>query len=218
MSDRRALLLSPSLRQKNLLYSRGLPFSGPGFPRTCFHSILSLLNTSLLYRKDKAVLKVHPHLVQLAYKIVHTLCANPNTSDSVLRYLRSSQDFVQQHMALFPFRTYDKVTEFVCMAWVLKIFSIELRVISSIGHMNKLEDLVKLFLYNNPGDFSKSRKGHNVRKLINGGKRCAVILVDAMPRRREFNLLGGEPLYVRRGRSNFADQYQTVSADGRDRV
>lgn len=56
------------------------------------------------------------------------------------------------------------------MAWILKIFAIELRVISSMGHMNKLEDLVKLFLYNGPADFSK-RKGPNVRKLINGGKR-----------------------------------------------
>lgn len=61
------------------------------------------------------------------------------------------------------------VTEFTCMAWVLKIFSIELRVISSMGHNNKLEDLIKLFLYNGPGDFSKSRKGPNVRKLVNGG-------------------------------------------------
>ncbi|XP_065223054.1 nuclear pore complex protein Nup205 [Planococcus citri] len=141
---------------------------GPGFPRTCFHSILTLLNTSLLYRKDKAVLKVHPQLVQLAYKIIYTLCANPNTSDSVLRFLRLTQDFVQQHMALFPFKTYDKVTEFICMAWILKIFAIELRVISSMGHNNKLEDLIKLFLYHGTGDFFKPRKGPNVRKLING--------------------------------------------------
>ena len=82
--------------------------TGPGIPRTCFHSILSLLQTSLLYRKDKAVLKVHPQLVQLSYKIMYNLCANPNTADSVLRYLRSSQDFLQQHMALFPFKTYDR--------------------------------------------------------------------------------------------------------------
>lgn len=55
------------------------------------------------------------------------------------------------------------------MAWVLKISAIELRVISSMGHMNKLEDLVKLFLYNNPNDFLKSRKGPNIRQMINGG-------------------------------------------------
>lgn len=88
-------------------------FEGPGFPRTCFHSILSILNTSLLYRRDKAVLKVHPQLVQLSYKIIYNLCANLNTADSVLRYLRSFQDFLQQHMALFPFRTYDKGKVFV---------------------------------------------------------------------------------------------------------
>lgn len=56
------------------------------------------------------------------------------------------------------------------MAWILKIYSIELRVISNMGHMNKLEDLVKLFLYNNVGDSLKSRKGPSIRKLVNGGK------------------------------------------------
>ncbi|KAK7605078.1 hypothetical protein V9T40_006936 [Parthenolecanium corni] len=157
---------------------------GPGFPRTCFHSILSLLNTSLLYRRDKAVLRVHSQLVQLSYQIVYNLCANLNTSDSVLRYLRSSQDFLQQHLALFPFKTYDKVTEFVCMAWVLKISAIELRVISSMGHMNKLEDLVKLFLYNNPNDFLKSRKGPNIRQLINGEEE-----VTSLIRTRLFQLM-----------------------------
>ncbi len=40
-----------------------------------------------------------------------------------------------------------------------------------MGHMNKLEDLVKLFLYNNVGEFSKSRKGPSIRKLINGGNK-----------------------------------------------
>lgn len=56
------------------------------------------------------------------------------------------------------------------MAWVLKIAAIELRFVYSMGHMNKLEDLIKLFLYNNSSDILKSRKGSAMRKFINGGQ------------------------------------------------
>ena len=92
-------------------------------------------------------------------------------------------------MALFPFKTYDKgeitpqllnqswksfviflnisVTEYVCMAWILKICAIELRVICNMGHMNKFEDLIKVFLYNNATNFVRPQKGLMFRLLAN---------------------------------------------------
>ncbi|XP_076547849.1 nuclear pore complex protein Nup205 isoform X1 [Osmia lignaria lignaria] len=93
-----------------------------GFPRTCLHSILGILEQSLERGRDK--------ITEACYCFLHTLAANNKTSVPVLRFLRTSinQDFVQRHLSKLPFEGQNKATELGCMSWLLKIAAIELRV------------------------------------------------------------------------------------------
>ncbi|XP_076242862.1 nuclear pore complex protein Nup205 [Calliopsis andreniformis] len=93
-----------------------------GFPRTCLHSILGILEQSLERGRDK--------ITEACYCFLHTLAANNKTSIPVLRFLRTSayQDFVQRHLSKLPFEGQNKATELGCMSWLLKIAAIELRV------------------------------------------------------------------------------------------
>ncbi|KOC62474.1 Nuclear pore complex protein Nup205 [Habropoda laboriosa] len=93
-----------------------------GFPRSCLHSILGIMEQSLDRGRDK--------ITEACYCFLHTLTANNKTSVSVLRFLRTSvnQDFVQRHLSKLPFEGQNTATELGCMSWLLKIAAIELRV------------------------------------------------------------------------------------------
>ena len=69
-----------------------------GFPRTCLHSILGILELSLERGRDI--------ITEACYWFLHTLAANTKTSIPVLRFLRTAtnQDFVQRHLSKLPFQ------------------------------------------------------------------------------------------------------------------
>ncbi|XP_012279262.1 nuclear pore complex protein Nup205 isoform X2 [Orussus abietinus] len=93
-----------------------------GYPRTCLHSVLGILESSLERGRDK--------ITEACYAFLHTLCANNKTSGPVSRFLRTSsnQDFVQRHLSKLPFQGGNRATELACMSWLLKVAAIELRV------------------------------------------------------------------------------------------
>lgn len=93
-----------------------------GFPRTCLHSILGILELSLERGRDR--------ITEASYWFLHTLSANTKTSMPILRFLRTAtnQDFVQRHLSKLPFQGPNRGTELACMSWLLKIAAIELRV------------------------------------------------------------------------------------------
>ncbi|XP_031788663.1 nuclear pore complex protein Nup205 isoform X2 [Nasonia vitripennis] len=93
-----------------------------GYPRTCLHSILGILELSLEKGRDK--------ITEACYWFLHTLTSNNKTSIPVLRFLRTAtnQDFVQRHLSKLPFQGANRATDLTCMSWLLKIAAIELRV------------------------------------------------------------------------------------------
>ncbi|XP_053982005.1 nuclear pore complex protein Nup205 [Hylaeus volcanicus] len=110
-----------------------------GFPRTCLHSILGILEQSLERGRDK--------ITEACYCFLHTLAANNKTSVPVLRFLRTSanQDFVQRHLLKLPFEGPNTATELGCMSWLLKIAAIELHVISRKFQSSLVERLMGKF-------------------------------------------------------------------------
>jgi len=110
-----------------------------GFPRTCLHSILGILEQSLDRGRDK--------ITEACYCYLHTLAANGKTSTPVLRFLRttSNQDFVQRHLSKLPFQGPNRSTELGCMSWLLKIAAIELRVAGGSLQTSLIQRLVGSF-------------------------------------------------------------------------
>ncbi|XP_011495942.1 PREDICTED: nuclear pore complex protein Nup205 [Ceratosolen solmsi marchali] len=93
-----------------------------GYPRTCLHSILGILELSLERGRDK--------ITEACYWFLHSLTSNTKTSIPVLRFLRTAtnQDFIQRHLSKLPFQGTNRATDLTCMSWLLKIAAIELRI------------------------------------------------------------------------------------------
>ncbi|CAG9760402.1 unnamed protein product [Ceutorhynchus assimilis] len=123
-------------------------FQYPGvmdFPRTCFHSILSILDTNI----SKASESVNEDLLESAYHFLYLLAANPKTSGPVLSFVRNDKQFFPLHLKncrqpedMNPTRLYQ-------ISWLLKTLAIELKVTSTLKQVSYIKELTT-FLANMP--------------------------------------------------------------------
>lgn len=84
-----------------------------GSPRTCLHSVLSILNRGVGSRSGPQCLVDIPKTAELGYQLIFVLCANKETSAPTLRYLRTTHDFLYRQLQHLPFKleeygTFDK--------------------------------------------------------------------------------------------------------------
>uniref|UniRef100_A0A8D8S5Z8 Nuclear pore complex protein Nup205 n=1 Tax=Cacopsylla melanoneura TaxID=428564 RepID=A0A8D8S5Z8_9HEMI len=143
-----------------------------GSPRTCLHSIISLLGESLKARQEPTLAPPSPTVTRLCYQLLYSLAAHTATSAPTLRYLRSSNDVLHLHLSGLPFfsRLPSSGTEefppsqqhsqllgieegapclpstedLYQMAWLLKTVAIELRVTSHHAQLSQLKKLVEV--------------------------------------------------------------------------
>lgn len=126
-------------------------FQQPGYlghPRTCLHSLLSLLNNSLLERKQLFWPPIHPRLVEKGYHVLYTLCANAKTTEPVFRFLRSSNDFIDKHLSSLPFPCQNSPTILNQMSWLLKTVAIEIKVLTNNDQLSQVTHLLNLLTRN----------------------------------------------------------------------
>uniref|UniRef100_H2Z552 Nuclear pore complex protein Nup205 n=1 Tax=Ciona savignyi TaxID=51511 RepID=H2Z552_CIOSA len=107
-----------------------------GSNRSCLHSVLTILSLEGSVDTQEGVSVTQPlsvietpKLSELSYQLVHKLAANVDTSAPVLRYLRSSFDFIYKQLQYLPFSNPDpnKSKEVLMQqAWLLKTVAIEL--------------------------------------------------------------------------------------------
>ncbi|XP_054275578.1 nuclear pore complex protein Nup205-like [Macrosteles quadrilineatus] len=117
-----------------------------GFPLTCLHAVMSLLNTGLRAHSDVTAPSVNPRLTELCYHLIYALAANVRTSEPTLRFLRSSGDFIQRHLAALPFNSSNKGCDLTQTAWLLKTVAIELKVTAAHQQMSQLTNLVNVLV------------------------------------------------------------------------
>ena len=74
-----------------------------GSSRSCLHSVLSILERGGGSSYGPTCCYETPQLADLCYKLIYTLCANKDTSTPIMRYLRTTQDFLHKHVQHIPF-------------------------------------------------------------------------------------------------------------------
>lgn len=119
-------------------------FQLPGimnFPRTCIHSLLGLLRSSLL---KKTVSK--STLLEYAYQMLYSLCANYSTSEPVLRLLRLQTNFFKDHIHSCLINANKGISELNQLSWLLKVIAIELRVSCRSKQIYYLKQLTALLM------------------------------------------------------------------------
>lgn len=132
-------------------------------PRTCLHSILSLVEHP---QPTSDLIGCHysnPKLGELCYKVLYQLCADRNLSTPTLRYLRNNHDFFHAQLTHLPLNTRalsdqtgDQLSEQLLtanqasllhqQAWLLKSVAIELRMTTLSLQRSHLQRLTNLLL------------------------------------------------------------------------
>ncbi|RUS70914.1 hypothetical protein EGW08_021327, partial [Elysia chlorotica] len=128
-------------------------------PKTCLHSILSMLERGLGTREGPSSLRDRPQLAELGYRLIYSLAANRDTSAPTLRYLRTTHDFLfrqLQHLPLDSGKYMSDVSDH--QSWLLKTAAIELRTTCLNRQRSHTQRLVRLLL------------GEDDQDLYNGGQ------------------------------------------------
>ncbi|XP_067003269.1 nuclear pore complex protein Nup205 [Anabrus simplex] len=117
-----------------------------GFPRTCLHSVLSLLDASIDARSAPYAESPKHYLLEASYCLLYMLCANVKTSQPVLRYLRACNDFLCRHLDCLPFRGSNQASQLSQMSWLLKTVAVEIRASASNQQFSQLSRLVNILM------------------------------------------------------------------------
>lgn len=97
-----------------------------GFPRTCLHSIIGILDAGISQENEQ-----RGSLQEGAYKLLYYLCSRHNTMGPVLRYLRACNEFIPRHIRVLRLPDPSDSDGLAGAAWLLKLCAIELHVTSS---------------------------------------------------------------------------------------
>ena len=134
-----------------------------GAHRTCVHVILDLINVGVPVIRGKGkdrerramasmdpLFTVLPALAEKCYCVIHNLCVHPRTSDAMMRYLRTREDFFVRHLAAVP----SKVPESTTAPLIEVLYDDGARVLTNvptlrafIGLRSRILDLAALELH-----------------------------------------------------------------------
>jgi len=127
-----------------------------GSPKTCLHAILQVLNSGVDTQRGPSCITEAPHFAELSYKLIYHLCANKDTSMPTLRYLRTTHDFLYQHLQHMPFRdlvameieegTVSPLRVMNQQSWLLKTTAIELKIAAQSRQRSHTQRLLGLLL------------------------------------------------------------------------
>ncbi|ESO12327.1 hypothetical protein HELRODRAFT_187835, partial [Helobdella robusta] len=135
---------------KTMLHDPGIN----NFPRTCIHSVVSILNRSI----DQPLKKhrhMYPRFYELAYQFIHCLCTDVNTCVPVLRYLRS-HDFLYKQSSKLPFASVPNSTAkasaslssslLAQQSWLLSSLVVDLKVSADNKQRSYVQRVIELLL------------------------------------------------------------------------
>ncbi|KAF7373366.1 hypothetical protein MSAN_00546200 [Mycena sanguinolenta] len=153
-----------------------------GAHRTCIHVILDLTNIGIprLDTRDESgpdsdpLFITLPGLAELFYRIIYQLCTHSRTSEFMMRYLRTREDFFARQLAAIPSQVpatvQDKGIEVMyadgarvlttvpasssflrLRSWIFDLAALDLHVLTSKGHFKGVADLLNI-LFGNGSD------------------------------------------------------------------
>ena len=169
-----------------------------GSPRTCLHSILSLVEHGRDARNPTGCHYVNTKVAEFCYKVIYLMCASRDLSTPTLRYLRNNHEYFFSQLVhlpldpdLLPQGTDDddidgeggslvvmegkeNVIDFKQLslmhqqAWILKSVAIELRMTSLSHQRSHTQRIVNLLLSGPSSDVTDTSSGDGVGVGVGG--------------------------------------------------
>ncbi|XP_023291874.2 nuclear pore complex protein Nup205 [Lucilia cuprina] len=113
----------------------------------CTKSIVSLLENHLEMKSNNLSFDVDvERVIERSFELLHTVCANPKTSDQVLRYLRTRNDFLCRYLMLVPSLKVDNSHVINQISNLLKCIAIELKITASNCQLSRFQHISEIFL------------------------------------------------------------------------
>ncbi|KAM7343656.1 nuclear pore complex protein Nup205 [Cochliomyia hominivorax] len=117
----------------------------------CTKSIVSLLENHLEMKTNNISFDIDvERVIERSFELLHTVCANPKTSDQVLRYLRSRNDFLCRYLMLVPTLKIENSHVINQISNLLKCIAIELKITASNCQLSRFQHISEIFLGINP--------------------------------------------------------------------
>lgn len=120
-----------------------------GFPRTCLHSIVSIMDAALT-----PLGSVSPSILESVYHLLYLLASNVKTSGPVLRFIRLNKNFYNDHLKKAHKNINKGLPEFNQLTWLMKVLAIELKIMGQMKQISHLQSL-SCFLVNIPTEDGK---------------------------------------------------------------
>lgn len=108
-------------------------------PKTVLHALLAILTSQEQSGESE-------ELLELGYEVIYRLSANTETSAPVLRYLRSTYDFVFDQLQSFKSNAEISIEQLRSVGWLLKLSALELHGTSQAKQRSITARLVQLIL------------------------------------------------------------------------
>ncbi|EAT37498.1 AAEL010526-PA [Aedes aegypti] len=117
------------------------------FPSNCAKSLITLLDNALENSKSgKHSATAQERLIEHAYALLYSLCYNSRTSEVILRFLRSCNDFLCRHINGLPFANVKSPHVLNQMTGLLKCVAIELKLTSDKSQVSQFGNVCKILL------------------------------------------------------------------------
>ncbi|XP_019530030.3 nuclear pore complex protein Nup205 [Aedes albopictus] len=117
------------------------------FPSNCAKSLITLLDNALeTSRSGKSSSSAQERLIEHAYALLYSLCYNSRTSEVILRFLRSCNDFLCRHINGLPFSNVKSPHVLNQMTGLLKCVAIELKLTSDKNQVSQFGNVCKILL------------------------------------------------------------------------
>ncbi|CAH1106596.1 unnamed protein product [Psylliodes chrysocephalus] len=123
-----------------------------GFPRSCFHSMISIMDAVI----NTSFEKPSPTLLESVYHLLYLLASNSKTSGPILRFIRLNKFFYQEQLRECCKYIDRGLAEFSQITWLLKILATELKVLSQLKQVTYLKQLTN-FLVDLPNEELKNK-------------------------------------------------------------
>ncbi|KAJ3662888.1 hypothetical protein Zmor_007206 [Zophobas morio] len=105
------------------------------FPRSCLHSIISLMEAEVIKEGSTTP------LLEAAYEVIFLLASNSKTYGPVLRFLRLNKKFFTQHLLLCHKRVGEGLHVLNQIAWLMKTLAVELKICGQSKQVSYLKHL-----------------------------------------------------------------------------
>ncbi|XP_054727442.1 nuclear pore complex protein Nup205 [Anastrepha obliqua] len=113
----------------------------------CLKAVIALLDNHLEMMKTSNTYDADlEHIMKNSYFLLYLLCSNTRTSEGVLRYLRSSNDFICRHLKELPFKNISYSSILYQISYLLECTATELKLASSYCQISRVQQICEILV------------------------------------------------------------------------